>query len=76
MHCSIKEKNGYITLAFKVGILWLGRWELGPSYNDAILFSPRSIYTVLVEGNFIIRYGTKHTKEKSKDVALMFNLLY
>ena len=49
-----------------MGILWLSRWELGPSYIDAILFSSRLIYTALVEVNFIIIMESNIPKKRAK----------
>ena len=49
-----------------MGILWLSRWELGPSYIDAILFSSRLIHTALVEVNFIIIMESNIPKKRAK----------
>ena len=48
-----------------MGILWLSRWKLGPSYIDAILFSSRLIYTALVEVNFIIIMESNIPKKRA-----------
>ena len=66
MSCITVLKKRMNTLAFEVGILWLSRWKLGPSYIDAILFSSRLIYTALVEVNFIIIMESNIPKKRAK----------